>query len=315
VNDTNTNSASLKVYSLKREYSFKSKLKRQKSVLLLLIPGLIWYIVFKYLPLVGAATAFTDYGTRAKISFVGLYNFQRLFRSPGFWSAFKNTIIISGYNLLFYFPLPIILALLMNEVLNVYLKRFIQFIVYIPHFFSWVVVGSIFVMILSPETGFINDIIKSFGGDSIYFMTSPKWFRSILVTSSIWKDVGYGTVIYIATLSTIDPQLYEAATIDGAGYWNRVKYITIPSLKPTIATVLLLTVARILQLFDQVLVMYNPTVYGVSEVLNTYSYSQGLLNGNIGYATAISLFTAVVSFVLVMGSNFASKKLLNESIL
>ncbi len=304
-----------RIKAVERQSELRSKFKRQKAVLLLLVPGLIWYLVFRYAPMAGVIAAFTDYGTRRDISFIGLDNFRQLFISPGFWGAFRNTMLISLYNLLFYFPLPIILALLMNEILSIKLKRLVQFVVYIPHFFSWVVVGAIFVIILSPSQGFVNQIIQAFGGESIYFMVEPKWFRSVLVSSYIWRDVGYGTIIYIATISTIDVQLYDAATVDGAGYWDKLWYITLPSLKSTIATVLLLSVARILLIFEQILVMSGPTVLGVSEVLTTYSFTEGLLNGNIGYATAISLFTAIVSTILVVGCNMASKKLLDESIL
>ncbi len=298
-----------------RKSELKSKLKRQRAVLLLLIPGVVWYLIFKYAPMVGAIAAFTDYGTRADISFIGLENFKQLFGSPGFWGAFRNTLLISLYNLLFYFPLPIILALLMNEILITRIKRVVQFVVYIPHFFSWVVIGAIFSMVLSPSNGFVNQIISAFGLEPQYFMVDPKWFRSVLVSSYIWRDVGYGTIIYIATISSIDEQLYDAATVDGSGYWGKLLYVTLPSLKSTIATVLLLTVARILLIFEQVLVMYVPPVYSVSEVLTTYSFTEGLLNGNIGYATAVSLFTAVISAVLVIGCNKASKKFLDESIL
>ncbi|MDF2986236.1 MAG: ABC-type polysaccharide transport system, permease component [Eubacterium sp.] len=299
----------------KQKSELKSKLKRQRAILMLLIPGVVWYLIFKYAPMAGVITAFTDYGTKADISFIGLDNFRQLFGSPGFWGAFRNTLLISLYNLLFYFPLPIILALLMNEVVILRIKRAIQFIVYIPHFFSWVVIGAIFSMVLSPSNGFVNHIITYFGAEPQYFMVDPKWFRSILVSSYIWRDVGYGTIIYIATISSIDEQLYDAATVDGAGYWGKLLYVTLPSLKSTIATVLLLTVARILLIFEQVLVMYVPPVYSVSEVLTTYSFTEGLLNGNIGYATAVSLFTAVISAVLVIGCNKASKRFLDESIL
>lgn len=298
-----------------RKSELKSKLKRQRAVLLLLIPGVVWYLIFKYAPMTGAIAAFTDYGTRADISFIGLENFKQLFGSPGFWGAFRNTLLISLYNLLFYFPLPIILALLMNEIVINRIKRVVQFVVYIPHFFSWVVIGAIFSMVLSPSNGFVNQIISAFGLEPQYFMVDPKWFRSVLVSSYIWRDVGYGTIIYIATISSIDEQLYDAATVDGSGYWGKLLYVTLPSLKSTIATVLLLTVARILLIFEQVLVMYVPPVYSVSEVLTTYSFTEGLLNGNIGYATAVSLFTAVISAVLVIGCNKASKKFLDESIL
>lgn len=293
----------------------KSKFKRQKAILLLLIPGIIWYLVFKYAPMFGAFAAFTDYGTKAHTSFIGFENFTQLFSSPGFWGAFRNTLLLSLFNLIFYFPLPIILALLMNEIIRVRYKRLVQFIVYIPHFFSWVVVGAIFALILSPSQGMVNALIKELDGKPIYFMALPQYFRAVLVSSNIWRDVGYGTVIYVATLSTIDTQLYDAATVDGAGYWGKLRYITLPSLKSTIATVLLLTVARILLIFEQVLVMSGPTVLSVSEVLATYSFTEGLLNGNIGYATAISLFTAIVSTLLIISCNLFSKKAMGESIL
>lgn len=293
----------------------KKHFKRQKAILILMIPGLIWYIIFKYLPMIGVLSAFTNYGLKMNVSFVGLNNFQKLFSSPVFWNAFKNTLVISILNLLFYFPLPIILALCMNEIFHKKIKEIIQFIVYIPHFFSWVVVGSLFVTLLAPDVGIVNRMIQFFGGESIYFMVSPRWFRGVLITSNIWRDVGYGTVIYIATMATIDRQLYEAAVVDGASYFAKMWYITLPSLKSTIATVLLLTVSRILLLFEQIIVMYNPAVYSVSEVLNTYSYTEGLQNGNIAYGSAVSLFTAVISGILVLGCNFISKKVLDESIL
>lgn len=304
-----------KAVTVKKPGELKGRFRKQKALLLLLVPGMIWYILFKYLPMAGAVAAFTDYGTKATISFTGLDNFRQLFTSPSFWGAFRNTLIISLMNLAFYFPLPIILALCMNEIARVWYKRLVQFVVYIPHFFSWVVVGAIFAILLSPSEGLVNALIKSLGGETIYFMASPQWFRYILVASYIWRDVGYGTIIYIATISTIDVQLYDAATVDGAQYWGKLRYITLPSLKSTIATVLLLTVARILLIFEQVLVMSGPPVLSVSEVLTTYSFTEGLLNFNIGYGTAISLFTAVISTLLVVGCNMASRKLLDESIL
>ncbi len=292
-----------------------TRISQQKFVLLMLLPTLIWYVVFRYMPMIGSYLAFTDAGFSPTPSFIGMANFQRLFLSPGFWVAFKNTLIISAYYLVFYFPLPIILSLLLNEFRSVMFKRVLQFTIYIPHFFSWAVVGSLFVMILSPGSGIVNEIIKACGGEPIFFMVSPNWFRTILTSSHVWKDVGYGTVIYIATLSTIDPELYDAALVDGAGYWGRLWHITLPCLRSTIAVVLLLQVSNILRLFEQVLVMYNPAVYQVSEVLQTYSFTEGLLNGDIGFATAIGLFTSITSLILVFGTNYLSKKVMKESIL
>ncbi len=309
------NSVEVGTPKLQPQSKFWARFNQQKWVLLLLLPGVLWYVIFSYLPMIGSYLAFTNAGLSANVSFIGIDNFKRLFLSPDFWRALKNTLIISAYYLIFYFPLPIILSLLINEFRSAKLKRGIQFIVYIPHFFSWAVVGSLFVMILSPGSGVVNEIIKALGGEPIYFMVSPKWFRAILATSHIWKDVGYGTVIYIATLSTVDLELYDAASVDGAGYWGRLWHITLPCLRSTIAVVLLLQVANILRLFEQVLVMYGPAVYEVSDVLNTYSFTEGLQNGNIGYAATIGLFTSLVSLLLVLGTNSLSKKFLKESIL
>jgi putative aldouronate transport system permease protein len=293
----------------------KSINKQQLYILLLAAPGLIWYLVFKYLPLIGLSLAFTDYGFKQKVSFVGLDNFHRLLITPGYWQALKNTLLISAYTIVFYFPIPIILALLMNEIVSLRRKKFVQFVVYIPYFFSWAVVGSIFVTILSPSTGIVNEIIKFFGGDPIYFMASEKWFRSILVGSNIWKSAGFGTVIYIAALTSIDPQLYEAAVVDGANHWHKLFHITLPSLKPTIATMLLLTVSTILLMFEQIFVMYSPSVFAVSDVLQTFSFREGLLNQDIGFATAIGLFTSIFSTIFVFGTNKLSKVFLKEEII
>jgi len=280
-----------------------------------MLPGMIWYIFFKYLPLLGLSLAFTDYGFRPKVSFIGLENFKRLFSSTSFLIAFKNTLIISFLNIVFYFPLPIILALLMNELVSLKIKRAVQFVVYIPYFFSWVIVGSVFATMLSPSSGIVNEVIKAFGYDPVFFMADPRWFRIILVGSYIWRNVGYGTVIYVATLSTVDSTLYDAATVDGAGYWGKMLNVTLPGIRSTIATMLLLNISHVLNVFEQVLVMYNAAVYSVSDVLMTYSFREGLLNSNIGYAISISLFTSVISLILVMGTNKFSEKFLDESIL
>jgi len=294
---------------------FFKEVRKQKFLLLLMLPGMIWYIFFKYLPLLGLSLAFTDYGFRPKVSFIGLENFKRLFSSTSFLIAFKNTLIISFLNIVFYFPLPIILALLMNELVSLKIKRAVQFVVYIPYFFSWVIVGSVFATMLSPSSGIVNEVIKAFGYDPVFFMADPRWFRIILVGSYIWRNVGYGTVIYVATLSTVDSTLYDAATVDGAGYWGKMLNVTLPGIRSTIATMLLLNISHVLNVFEQVLVMYNAAVYSVSDVLMTYSFREGLLNSNIGYAISISLFTSVISLILVMGTNKFSEKFLDESIL
>jgi putative aldouronate transport system permease protein len=298
-----------------KKKSFGQKLYRQRFLLLMLLPGLIWFIVFKFCTYAGLALAFTNYGFKKHVDFVGLRNFERVFKSAVFWNAFRNTLLISLYNLIFYFPFPLIIALLINELKSIRARRTVQFLIYIPYFFSWVVVGTIFVNLLSPSDGIVNHIINLLGGQSVYFMANPKWFRSVLISSYIWRQMGYGAVIYVATLSTVDPQLYEAAKIDGCGRWKQTLYVTLPSIRPTIITMLLLNLAHVLMIFEQVLVMYNASVYSVSDVLQTYTYREGILSGNVAYGTAISLFTGIVSFMLVMGTNWISRHFLEDSIL
>src|SRR4030042_5121892 len=287
------------------------RIYKQRFLLILLVPIFIWYILFRYIPLLGNFLSLTNFGRSIHIKFVGFDNFIRLFASLNFWTALRNTLIISSMNIVFYFPLPIILALLMNELYHVRIKRLVQFVVYIPFFFSWVVVGSIFITMLSPSSGIINKIIEYFGGKPIYFMISTFWFRPILVASYIWRTVGYGTVIYIATISTIDPELYDSAKVDGASHFQRIIHITIPCIKSTIATMLLLNLANVLRIFDQIIVMQNAAVYAVSDVLRTYSFREGLQNLNIAYGITISIFTSLITTILVLATNIASKKFLD----
>jgi putative aldouronate transport system permease protein len=292
-----------------------TRIKAQKYLLLMLLPGVIWYLLFKYIPLLGLSLGFTDYGFRSSVSFVGLENFQRLISSTIFWNAFRNTMIISLANIVFYFPAPLIVALLINELKSLKSKRFIQFLIYIPYFFSWVVIGSIFVNLLSPSSGLVNNIITKLGGDPIYFMASTKFFRPVLIGSYIWRQMGYGAVIYVASLTTVHPELYEAATIDGAGHWGKLFHVTIPGIRSTIVTMLLLNLSHVLLIFEQVLVMYNAAVYGVADVLQTYVFREGVLAGDLGYSIAVGMFTSVVSLVLVLSTNKISARFLDEPIL
>ena len=300
-------------YTVKKPLSVR--IKRQKYLLLMLLPGILWYVVFKYLPMLGLSLAFTDYGFKAKVSFIGLKNFKRLFSSTIFWNAFRNTLVISIMNIVFYFPVPLIVALMINELKSNRLKKGIQFLIYIPYFFSWVVVGSIFVNLLSPSTGPVNALIKALGNDPIYFMASPKHFRGVIVLSYIWRQMGYGAVIYIAALTTVDPQLYEAATIDGAGHWGRLVHVTLPSIRSTVVTMLLLNLSHVLMIFEQILVMYNAAVYDVADVLQTYVYREGVLNVDVGYSIAVGMFTSIISLILVLSTNKLSSVVLDETVL
>ncbi len=291
------------------------RIRRQKYLLMMLVPGIVWYIIFKYLPMLSLRLAFTDYGFRAKVSFVGLKNFSRLFTSSIFWNAFRNTLIISLANIVFYFPVPLIVALMINELRSFRAKKAIQFLIYIPYFFSWVVVGSIFVNLLSPSSGPVNAVITALGGKSVYFMASTKHFRGVIVLSYIWRQMGYGAVIYIAALTTVDSQLYEAATIDGAGRWGQLWHVTLPAIRSTVVTMLLLNLSHVLMIFEQILVMYNAAVYDVADVLQTYVYREGVLNGDIGYSIAVGMFTSIVSLTLVLSTNRLSGRFLDESVL
>lgn len=289
---------------------------RHWTIFLLLIPGLLWYIIFKYIPMIGSLTAFTNFGRAAEIDFIGLDNFTRAFRTPGFWRAFKNTLIISFMSIGLSFPIPISLAILINEAGSKRFKKSVQFFSYLPHFFSWVVVGSIFTMLLSPNNGIINNILLTLGvEDPIFFMASNKWYRYVLVLMQVWKNTGYSAVIYIAALAGIEQQLYEAAKIDGASYFKQAIYITLPALRNTIMTVLLLTVARILLVFEPILITYNPAIYETADVLQTYIYRVGLVSGDMGFAAAVGLFTSVTSGLLVVGCNQFNKKVFNEKII
>ncbi|MDD3902977.1 MAG: ABC transporter permease subunit [Sphaerochaeta sp.] len=292
-----------------------TRISKQRYLLIMLAPGIIWYVLFKYVPLMGLSLSFTDYGFRSKVSFVGLENFQRLLTSTIFWNAFRNTLIISLANIVFYFPAPLIVALLINELRSTKAKRFIQFLIYIPYFFSWVVVGSIFVNLLSPSSGLVNNIITKFGGDPIYFMASANHFRPVLISSYIWRQMGYGAVIYVASLTTVQPELYEAATIDGAGHWGKLFYVTLPGIRSTIVTMLLLNLSHVLLIFEQVLVMYNAAVYDVADVLQTYVFREGVLSGDIGYSIAVGMFTSIISLILVLSTNKISSRFLDEPIL
>lgn len=297
-----------------RTLRFARRFSTQRVLLMMVAPVLLWYIIFKYIPMVGLIVSFTDWGFRSEISWIGFENFQRLFQDPIFFRSFKNTFIISGMYLFFYFPLPILVSILLHELNNKRFKKSVQFIIIVPYFFSWVVIGGLFQMLLSPEGGVVNEIINAFGGQSIFFFVNNDWFRWVLTSSYIWWHLGYGTVIYIATLATIDPQLFDAARVDGATHFQEVLYITLPSLKPSIAVMLLLMIASVTRIFEQVLIMYNPAVYKSSEVLRTYAYKVGLLNGDIGFSTAVSLFTSVVTLAMILSVNWASKKFLDQSI-
>lgn len=279
------------------------------------IPVFICLLIFHYIPMVGIVYSFFDYTPFGKPQFVGFENFMALFSSRLFWRAFKNTLVISCMNLVLSMIFSVGLALLIDEINCIWFKKLTQTINYIPHFMSWVVVASIFTIILSPKDGFVNAIIKFFGGESIYFLANEKWWRPVFYFIERWKETGWGTIIFVAAIAGIDQEQYEAAIIDGVNRIQRVWYITIPAISNTILIVFILNLAKVLNLFDPVWVLQNAMVQNVSDVIGTYVYRIGIDNADYGLSTAAGLFKSVISVILVLMANKASKKIKGEGIL
>lgn len=281
-----------------------------KYLILLFAPTLIYFFIFKYLPMYGIIIAFKEYRIIDGIvgsPWVGLTNFTRLLSGSGFINVLSNTLIISFYKMLIGFPAPIILALLLNEVTNRKFKRINQTISYLPHFLSWVVLAGIVYEILSIR-GPVNYFVTLLGGKESLIMGDTSLFRGILIVSDIWKEVGWGAVIYLATISGINPNLYEAATIDGAGRFRKVWNITVPCMLPMIMVLLILRVGRVLDAgFDQIFNMYNSLVYSVADIIDTYVYRAGFVEMDYSYSTAAGLFKNVIGFILILTTNRISK--------
>ncbi len=308
------NSNNQSIISTKNNSRFNkmiNKIWKDKPIYLILLPGILYFVVFHYIPMYGAMIAFKDFKAALGIfgsKWVGLKNFIDFFNHPSFGLVLKNTLIISFYKIICGFPAPIILALLLNEVRQEAYKRTIQTISYLPHFLSWVVIGGLAAKIFSPSTGVINMLIKSLGFEPIYFMAEPAYFRTILVLSDIWKEIGWGSIIYLAALAGVDPQLYEAAIVDGASKWRQLWSITIPSIAPTIVIMFILRVGGVMNAgFEQIFMMYSPNVYAVSDIIDTFVYRIGLESAKYSLATAIGLFKSVIGFLLILITNRLSK--------
>jgi putative aldouronate transport system permease protein len=292
--------------------------KKYGALTLMLAPVIIYFIIFKYVPMYGITMAFKDYKLSLGIlgsPWCGFDNFESVFKSYTFIRALKNTIIISLLRLGWGFPMPIILALMLNEVRHLKFKKTVQTISYLPHFLSWVVLSGLFTQLLSPTNGFVNYMIELFGGKSIYFLGDNDWFRSTLVVTSIWKDVGWSSILYLASIAGISSSLYEAAVCDGASRFQRMWHITLPSILPTIMVLLILNVGRIMNAgFDQIFNLYNEGVYEVADIIDTYVYRFGLGKMKYSLGTAIGLFKNIIGFVLVIGTNILSKKFTESGI-
>ncbi len=294
------------------------KVVKYADLYILLIPAFVFLFVFKYAPLWGLQIAFQDFNIFKGVSgseYVGLANFNRLVLSKEFYNILKNTLIISFLKILILFPAGVFVAVVLNEMRLFSYKKFVQTVIYMPHFFSWIIVSGIFITILSPSTGFVNKLIEALGGKTISFMTSPTWFRSVLIFSAGWKELGWNAIVFIAAIAGVDQELYEAATIDGAGRLRQIKSITLPSILPTISLMLILRIGSVLDAGnEQILAMYNPVVYDVADVIGTYVYRMGLGKMDYSFSTAVGLFNSVVGFILVMSGNWFCKKTIGSSI-
>lgn len=284
---------------------------KHKYLYALAVPLVAYYVIFHYLPMYGAVIAFKDYNPGVGIAaspWVGFRHFEEFIGGPYFWRLIKNTFLLSFYSLLFGFPAPIVLALLIHELRSRILKRFVQSITYLPHFISVVVISGI-VIDMTNSNGLINNVIAMFGGERSTLTTDPDWFRTIYVGSSIWTELGWGTIIYLAALSTVNPHLYEAADMDGAGRLKKALHITIPAITPVIVILLILQMGRLLSVgWEKVLLLYNPLVYDTADVIATYVYRRGLEQADYSYSAAIGLFNALINFALLYVANKISQK-------
>ncbi|MDH6674063.1 putative aldouronate transport system permease protein [Paenibacillus sp. LBL] len=291
---------------------------KEWDLYLLLVPGILFILLFKYTPMYGITIAFKDFNIFtgfADSPWVGWKHFEKLFTSPDFAQVFKNTVIISFLKIVILFPLPIMIALMLNELRNMVFKRTVQTVIYLPHFLSWVIVGGLFIDLLSTNGGIVNKLLVSLGMEQIAFFLDNSVFRGVLITSAGWKETGWSTIVYLAAFTMIDPMLYEAAKIDGAGRWKQLWHITLPGIAPIIVLMFILRLGNVLEAgTEQILVMYNPVVYQVSDVIGTYVYRQGLGNQDYSFSTAVGLFEAIISFTLVIIGNSMSRKYLQRGI-
>lgn len=295
----------------RRTFSALQYLNKKKYLYLLLVPCVVYFILFHYVPMYGILMAFKEFNFNAGIwgsPWVGLENFRYMFSLPDFYSVLKNSITLSLLRLLFGFPMPLLLALMINEIRLVKFKKTLQTVIYLPHFISWVVIGGILVNFLSPTWGVVNKVLGFFGVEPIFFMAEEGYFKWMVVLSSIWKEAGWGTILYLAALTAINPELYEAARIDGASRFQQLYRITLPCIVPTIVTLFILRTGTIMTNgFEQILVLQNSQNLNVSEVFETYTYRVGIIGGRYSFATTVGLFTSLIGMVLIICTNRISK--------
>ncbi len=291
---------------------------RDRWLYVMLLPGILYFVIFKYVPMYGLVMAFQDF--KPHLGFMdspwaGVRHFERLFGELQFWTLFRNTLVLAVYNLVFFFPAPIILALMMNEVRRSGFKRVVQTLVYIPHFVSWVVVVGLSYILLTTENGLVNELLYRLTGERIAFLLEAEYFRTVIISQQIWKEVGWGTIIFLAALTGVDMEQYEAARMDGAGRWRQLWHVTLPAIRSTIVILLILRLGHFLDTgFEQIFLMLTPTNREVGEVFDTFVYTKGMTQGQFSYSAAVGLFKSAIAFVLVFGANWLARRFGEEGV-
>ena len=290
-------------------------LRLNKYLYIMILPVIAFYLVFCYAPMYGVIIAFKDFAPMKGIMgsrWVGLLYFRQFFTSIYAWRTIRNTLLLSIYSLLWGFPAPILLALLLNEVKHIAFKKVVQTVTYLPHFISLIVACGLIVN-FTQQQGLINNLITMLGGQRVLFLQKPEWFRTIYIGSGIWQEIGWGSIIYLAALGGIDTELYEAAAMDGAGRWKQMLHVTLPGIMPTIVILLIMNIGHLMSVgYEKVILLYNPLTYTTADIISSFVYRMGLQNFNYGYATAVGLFNSVVNLVLLVAANFISRKV-NET--
>nr|WP_088102797.1 sugar ABC transporter permease [Halalkalibacter urbisdiaboli] len=306
------------VTKAERRAELIKNIKKNKMIYLMILPGLLYFLIYKYVPMYGLIISFQDYKPYQGImgsEWVGFKHFERLFTSPDFWMIFRNTLMLFALQLLIFFPIPIILSLMLNEVRHMFFKRSVQTLIYIPHFMSWVVIVSIGYVILTLDNGLINGILQGLGLPKVNFLMNADWFRPIYILQVIWREAGWGTIIFLAAIAAVDPQLYEAAKMDGANRFRQMWHITLPAIRSVIVVLLILKIGDVLELgFEHVYLLLNASNREVAEIFDTYVYTAGLKQGQFSYSTAVGFFKGIVGLILVMVANKLAKKAGEEGI-
>lgn len=297
--------------------TWRRALRRDWQLYSLAVLPLLFFLVFRYLPMLGNVIAFRRFQPGGSVfgeRWVGLRYLRMFLSDPTFWDVFTNTLVLGVLTLLFCFPLPIVLALLFNELRSRRLKRFVQSVSYLPHFLSVVIVAAIVMQLVSVE-GAVNQLVRALGGDAVPFLQQAGWFRTIYVSSEVWQTVGWGTILYLAALTAVDEDLYEAARIDGANRWRQTWHVTLPGIRPTMVTLLILNIGTFMAVgFEKILLLYNPLTYPTADVISTYLFRVGIVSNNFSYAAAIGLFESVIGLTLVLSANAISRRTVGTSL-